>query len=146
MTVQQGTEPHVYNLRYLGKWRSEGCSLWLAQTKSLRDRSHPVKLGVVLPACGPSCMGCINKEHHSLGQLGKKMQDRVWKITKAKKDWGMAVVIQCLPSKHKALTPNPSNSVCVGGGLVMGREASASTSYGGRRDIIQNLTCPRSLT
>jgi hypothetical protein len=36
------------------------------------------------------------------------MRDPIWKIAKAKRGWGMTQVVECLPSKHKALSSSSS--------------------------------------
>jgi hypothetical protein len=41
---------------------------------------------------------------------GKKTQDPIQKITKAKKGWDMTQVVECLPSSYKALSSNPSTA------------------------------------
>jgi hypothetical protein len=41
--------------------------------------------------------------------LGKK-QNLIFKITRGKRAGGMAQVVECLPSKHKALSSNPSTT------------------------------------
>jgi hypothetical protein len=52
----------------------------------------------------------IGRRSWSKGSPKQKAWDPVWKVTKAKKDWDVAQVVECLPSKSKALNSKPSTT------------------------------------
>jgi hypothetical protein len=65
---------------------------------------------MVVHVYNPSYVGGTNRRIVVQPSPGKKTQDPIQKITKAKKGWDMTQVVECLPSSYKALSSNPSTA------------------------------------
>jgi hypothetical protein len=51
----------------------------------------------------------LKQKNHSTDKPGQKVKP-IFKITKAIRAWGLVQVVECLPSKCKAMSSNPSNA------------------------------------
>jgi hypothetical protein len=67
-------------------------------------------MGMMVCAFHPRYKGSINRSITIQAIPGIFCKTLFKKISEAKRAWGMAQVIECLHSKHKALSSNPSSA------------------------------------
>jgi hypothetical protein len=79
--------------------------------RSLYDPSHQKKLDMVLCSCHPSYgkKHKIGRYQSKLAQPGQKLRSYL-KTNREQKDGDVAQAVECLHSKHKALSSNPSTT------------------------------------
>jgi hypothetical protein len=65
------------------------------------------KMDIVVNVCNPSYRGCVIRRTTVQVLPWQKPLSPYLKITKAKRTGGVAQVVECLSSKHKALTSKP---------------------------------------
>jgi hypothetical protein len=64
---------------------------------------------LVVYFCNPSYVEDIGRRIAVLGWSWAKTWEPIWKITKAKRTWGIDQVIECLPSNHEDLSSRGSS-------------------------------------
>jgi hypothetical protein len=64
---------------------------------------------MVAHACYPRYTRSVKRRTEIQANLAINMRPYPKKITKAKRDWGGAQVVECLLSKYEALNSNPSS-------------------------------------
>jgi hypothetical protein len=80
------------------------------QEKASKTLSQPIKAWYGSGHLSSQMCERHKSEDHGKAWPGQKFGDPIQKITKAKRVMGVAQVVECLPSKCKALNLNPSTS------------------------------------
>jgi hypothetical protein len=98
---------HAYNTSYLRARDGEDQGLRPGRANSYQDFISSYKLHRVTSTCHPSYMESVNRRIVVQASLGIKVRPYS-KNNKAKKAGSVAKVVECLPSKLKALSSNSS--------------------------------------
>jgi hypothetical protein len=61
-------------------------------------------------SCNHSCTGGIGRRIRVWSGSGQKLQDPIWKITKARRVGVVVSVVECLPSMYKVVSSNTSTT------------------------------------